>query len=394
MKKKLLFVIDSLTIGGAEKSLVSLLNLIDSSIYEIDLLLFKRGGDFEKYVPHFVNIIKVPQYFSFLNGKRFSLSKNIKFFYYRLKTSINLRWNNYQQDILHSEQVVYKNIKNIIDSINKNYDIAIAYSQGLPTYYVANKVKAKKKFAWINIDYITTLYDKDLDFESYKKINKIVTVSEHTRKSVSKMRPEYSNNVEMILDIVNPVMINKMASEQAVDEFDKSFINILTVGRLAGQKAYDKAIEVAKLLKEDGYKFKWYGVGEGQERQNLENLIEKNQLNDCFILLGKKFNPYIYMKNCDIYVQTSIKEGFGLTVSEAKILKKPIVCTCFPTAYEIIKHEVDGLIVEHDVESIYNGVKKYLDEKSFREKILKKLEITEPYSSVNQLKKFYNLIES
>src|SRR4051794_40997145 len=118
MKKKLLFVIDSLTIGGAEKSLVSLLNLIDSSRYDIDLLLFKRGGDFEKYVPHFVNILKLPQYFSFLTGERFYLSKNLRFLNYRLKTSLNLRWNNHKQKILHSEQVVYNSIKKILDPID------------------------------------------------------------------------------------------------------------------------------------------------------------------------------------------------------------------------------------------------------------------------------------
>jgi glycosyltransferase involved in cell wall biosynthesis len=185
-----------------------------------------------------------------------------------------------------------------------------------------------------------------------------------------------------------------MSLEEDAKEFDKSLVNILTVGRLVTAKGYEKAIEVANLLKNSGYKFRWFGIGEGPERKGLQKLIEEYELNDYFILLGKKINPYIYMKNCDIYVQTSIKEGFGLTVSEAKILKRPIVCTNFFTAKEIIEHEVDGLIVEHDIKSIYKGVKKYLDEKSFKERIMKKLDTTEPYSSVNQLKNFYNLIES
>ena len=100
------------------------------------------------------------------------------------------------------------------------------------------------------------------------------------------------------------------------------------------------------------------------------------------------------MKSCDLYVQTSIKEGFGLTVSEAKILKKPIVCTSFPTAKEIINHNVDGLIVDHDVDSIYNGIRRYLDDINFREKIIQELHSKEPYSSVNQLNKFYELLEN
>ena len=132
----------------------------------------------------------------------------------------------------------------------------------------------------------------------------------------------------------------------------------------------------------------------GSRRKKLQDLIDQYELNDCFILLGKKLNPYTYMKICDLYVQTSIKEGFGLTVSEAKILKKPIVCTSFPTAKEIINNNVDGLIVDHDVESIYNGIKKYFDDDYFREKIISELHSKEPYSSVNQLDKFYELVEN
>lgn len=389
MKKKLLFVIDSLTIGGAEKSLVTLLNLIDSSKYEIDLLLIKRGGDLEKYVPSYINILPVPKYFSSIENK-FTFEN----LYYRIKTSLNLRVNNYKKNVLHSEQVVFKSINRIISPLKKIYDIAIAYSQGMPTYLVANKVQASKKLAWINTDYVNTLYDKELDYKSYSKIDKIIAVSEHTKSSVSQLRREYKNKVDLILDIVDPNIIHKMSLEKDPEEFDKSLINILTVGRLVSAKGYEKAIEVAKLLKHAGYKFKWFSIGEGPERKKLQKLIEEYELQDYFIFLGKKVNPYIYMRNCDIYVQTSLKEGFGLTVSEAKILKRPIVCTSFPTAMEIIHNEVDGLIVEHDIESIYNGVKKYLDEKGFRKKVLKKLNSTEPYSSVNQINNFYSLIES
>jgi len=389
MKKKLLFVIDSLTIGGAEKSLVSLLNLTDSSKYDIDLLLIKRGGDLEKYLPSYINILPVPNYFSSIE-KKFTFEK----IYYRIKTSLNLRVNNYKKNALHSEQVVFKSINKFISPLNKMYDVAIAYSQGMPTYLVANKVKASKKLAWINTDYVNTLYNKELDYKSYSKIDKIIAVSEHTKSSVSQLREEYKNKVELVLDIVDPKMIDKMSLEEDAEEFDKSLVNILTVGRLVTAKGYEKAIEVAKILKHVGYKFKWFSIGEGPERKKLQKMIEEYELQDYFIFLGKKVNPYIYMRNCDIYVQTSIKEGFGLTVSEAKILKRPIVCTSFPTAKEIIQNEVDGLIVDHDIASIYNGVKKYLDEKSFKERVLKKLDSTEPYSSVNQINNFYSLIES
>jgi glycosyltransferase involved in cell wall biosynthesis len=393
-KKKLLFVIDSLIIGGAEKSLLSLLNMIDSSKYEIDLLLFKQGLDLDKYVPNYINILPVPEYFRFINNEPVSNSNKILYLYFRIRTSVNLRLNRYKNNPIHSEQVVFKSIKRIIIPVANKYDVAIAYSQGLPTYFVANKVVADKKIAWINTDYVNTLYDKKIDYEFYKKITKIIAVSQHIRESISQIREEYKNKVHTMLDIINPEMISTMAEEHKVDDFDKSVTNILTVGRLATVKSYDTAIEVARLLRQSGYNFKWFVIGEGPERKKLQELINKYDLNNYFILLGKKLNPYTYMKNCDIYVQTSIKEGFGLTVCEAKILKKPIVCTNFPTAKEIINNNEDGLIVEHSVDSIYLGIKRYLDDNNFRNKIMSKLNSLEQYSSVNQMYKFYALIEN
>lgn len=394
MKTKLLFVIDSLCIGGAEKSLTSLLNIIDYKKYEVDLLLFKEGGDFERYIPKEVSILGIPEYFRFINGNRFGLRKDIIYLFNRLKTSLNLRLNTKNNYKLHSEQVVFKCINNCLNMNLDTYDVAIAYSQGMPTYFVANKVKADKKLAWINTDYENTKYDKNIDYNSYKYIDKIVTVSNYTKNSIANLRNEYKNKVDMILDIVNPSLILKMSDEYEVNEINYNQINIMTVGRLVYAKAYNKAIYVAKLLKDDGYKFKWYAVGDGVEKENLQNLINKYDLQEYFILLGKRVNPYPYIKKSDIYVQTSLKEGFGLTVMEAKILKKPIVCTNFPTAHEIINNKVDGLIVNHDIKSIYEGIKKYLDDKKFKEGIENRLNSMEPYSSIEQVEKFYEIIEN
>lgn len=393
MRKKLLFVIDSLTIGGAEKSLISLLNVIAPSKYEIDLMFFKSGGDLEEYLPKHINLLPIPEYFRFINNEHVPVNKRLIYLFYRYRTSLNLRINSYKLNTLHTEQIVYKNIKKVLRPIPTKYDVAIAYSQGMPTYFVANKITATKKLAWINTDYVNTQYNKNLDYESYGKINNIIAVSQNTKDSVSQIRKEYRNKVDLIKDITEPNLIYKMSKANEVKEFDTSVVNILTVGRLATVKSYDKAVEVARMLRESAVKFKWFVIGEGPERKKIQLLIDKYNLNNEFILLGKKINPYPYMKNCDLYVQTSAKEGFGLTVCEAKILKRPIVCTNFPTAKEIIKHEVDGLIVEHDLDSIYKGIKKYLDEEEFKEKILKKLESIKPYSSVNQLNYFYNLIE-
>lgn len=392
--KSVLFVINSLTIGGSEKSLVSLLNMLDYTRYKVDLLMFKKGEEFDKYIPKEVNVLHEPEYYKFLSNTRkdLSISKKINYMSCRIKTSINLRRNYYSKNTVNDEQVLYKSQKNILKKINNKYDVAIAYSQGMPTYFVVDKVNAKKKLAWINCDYATTKYDKEIDYQFYKQIDNIIAVSDTIRKSIVSLKPDYEKKIEVILDIVNPKLIEKMSLEEKNVFKSKDDVNILTVARLViHHKGYDLAVKAAKLLKDDGYKFKWYVVGEGEDRENIEKLIEKLDVKDCFILLGSKGNPYPYMRECDIYVQPSKREGFGLTVVEAKILRKPIVCTEFNTASELISNNLDGLIVNIDENSIYKGIKEYIGDTASKNRILNNLKLNKQYTSVNEINKLNKL---
>ena len=392
--RNILFVIDSLTCGGAEKSLISLLNNIDYSKYKIDLLLFKRGGDFEKFLPSKVNLLEIPDYFKFLNGKYSGTKKNkIIYGIHRIKTSLNLRLNNISKNTIHSEQVVYKSIRNILQPLHKKYDVAVAYNQGLPTYFVSEKVKADKKLAWINCNYIKTMYDKDLDNRFYKNIDKIVVVSQFIYDSMSRMKYGYKYKMKIILDIVDPKLIIKMSVEEEAKELDEEDnFKILTVGRLASVKGYDLAVKAANLLKENKFKFKWFIIGEGPERKEIEELIESYGLKNEVILIGAKSNPYPYMKNCDLYVQTSRKEGFGLTVMEAKILKNVVVATNFDTINELITDNFDGVVVDKDERSIYEGIKLLINNTSFYDEIKKNVDKLKPYSSIKEIDKFYEEI--
>lgn len=392
--KNILFVINSLTIGGSERSLVSLLNLLDYKKYNVDLLMLRHGGEFEKYIPKEVNILNELEYYSYLGGKKSNtnIMNRIKYSFYRIKTSINLRRNLKKITPIHAEQVLYKSHKKVLNSISKKYDMAIAYSQGLPTYYVAEKVNSGKKIAWINCDYVTTMYDKEYDKNFYAEFNKIISVSNSIKESIARLNKEYEKKLEVIFDIVDPKLIERMANEDRVLQ-NKSYINILTVARLViTHKGYDLAIDAAKLLKNDGYNFKWFVIGDGPDRDRINQLVLKNKLEEDFILLGKKDNPYPYMKNCDIYVQPSKKEGFGLTVVEAKILKKPILCTNFNTAKEIINDNYDGLIVKGSAFDIYLGLKKYIDNSEVKEKIIKNLNNDMSYSSLHEIKKIEHII--
>ncbi|MEG1003858.1 MAG: glycosyltransferase [Clostridium sp.] len=391
--RDILFVIDSLTYGGAEKSLVSLLNNMDFSKYRVDILLFKREGELERLLPENVNILAVPKYFIFTNEKiNIIKHKNIKFLAYRISTSLKLRMNNKSKNKLHSEQVIYSSVRNVLPMVQKKYDVAIAYSQGFPTYFVVEKVKAIKKLAWINCDYVKTMYDKEFDNKYYKKMDNIIVVSEYIYESMKRMKYNYKEKLKVILDIIDPNFIKRMSLLECPKDFNCKELKILTVGRLVWVKGYDIAVQAAKLLKESGYKFKWYVIGEGNERKKIEELISQYKLDDCFILLGSRMNPYVYMDKADIYVQTSRKEGFGLSVIEAKILKKLIVCTNFETAKELIKDNYDGQIVNINPFSIAEGIKEYIDNDIKVKKVEHILNTNCIYSTVNEINKLYEII--
>ncbi len=395
--KNILFVINSLAIGGSEKSLVSLLNTFDYSKYNIDLLMLKKGETFDKYIPGQVNVLDIPNYYKYLNNQIINKSIFTKFKYMvcRYKSSFQLRINGIGKSVLkNNQQIFYMNQRKLLETLKGRYDVAIAYAQGFPTYFVVEKVKADKKFAWINCDYTATMYDKELDKTFYNRINKIIAVSEAGKNSIMNINGNYENKICVIKDIINPKLILEMSKEE-VKEFIENEISILTVARLVkSYKGYDLAIEAAKLLKEQGYKFKWYAIGDGPDKDFLSTLIKKYNLEEEFILFGSRENPYPYMNKCDIYVQPSRKEGFGLTVIEAKILKKPIVCTNFSTSKELITNGLDGIIVNQNAFSIMEGIKRYLDDKIFENRIIDYLNTIPSYITVSEVEKIYKLIEN
>lgn len=390
MKKQLLFVIDSLTCGGAEKSLVTLLNLIDYSKFDVDLMMFKRGGAFESLVPENVHIILAPHYFEQLQLRKNRKLKNI---YYRLKTSFLLRVNGLFKEKYHTEQIVYQSLKSYLKNQEKEYDCAIAYSQGMPTYYVSNHITAKRKLAWINCNYVATKYNKRYDALCYQKINHVVVVSDFIRESLKKY-PFYKK-VEVVNDIVDPQLIECLSKLN--DQYDGGMeykgLKLLTVARLEKIKGYDLLVKAASRLKKEGLEFKWFIIGEGTERDRINSLCQQYHLENEIILLGQKTNPYVYMKRCDIYVQTSRNEGLGLTVIEAKILEKPIVCTNFSTASSLIEDKEDGLLCNIDEKDIALKILELIRDKELYTMILRNLQVQQKFDTKREIEKVYNLID-
>ncbi|MEC4050881.1 glycosyltransferase [Flavobacterium sp. SUN046] len=372
--KKILFFVESFQCGGAERSLLSLLNNLDYSGYEVRIMVVKKGGEFEKFVPSHLKVEKVDFTLGLLSRMKYKIARFLD-----------------SSKKYHKAQLFWKSIKSDVPYVEDKFDIAISWGQGFATYFVAERVNADKKFAWVNIDYKKAGYDWQTDLSIYEKFNTIVGVSVFVKEAMQEfIAPEKVISIRNIIDAVD---IIQRAQEPISLTFDKDVLNIVSVGRLAKQKGFELAVKAAEQLKDNGLAFKWYIIGEGPERAFLESLINECQLQNHVVLLGLIDNPYPYIKQCDIYVQSSWFEGLGRTIIEAGILCKPIVTTDFPTAYAILDHEKTGLIIPMTSEAIASSIQMLISDSDLKNRLVKNLEMqsdTEKQKTLDDVKRLFD----
>ena len=394
-KKKLLFVNESLALAGGEKSLIALLSKLDPNKYEIDLQLFKYGKELDAFIPEHVNILPPLPYTQFVTkgwfkniGTLINLS-TIGFFISKLTYSINIRRGAYNHP--EKSQIYWKAAANSLTVSNKKYDVAIAYAQGIPTYYVIDKTEAKRKIAWVNTNVDFPPVNKIFQKSYYKKYDVIVPVSEITKEHLNNVFPQLRSKYYTIYDMIDYASILNMASLKTVN-FNKKIFNILTVSRLNQyMKGFDITLQVCKILKERGVIFHWYVLGEGSYREKIQEFVAVNKLESFITLLGTNSNPYPYYKSADLYVQTSRKEGFGISIAEARLLNLPVVTTRFDTVFMQMVHGKNGLVVDINATAVANAIELLMKNKQLYNAIIEyqKQEQKENYESV---KKFDRLI--
>jgi len=373
--KKVLFFVESLHCGGAERSLLSLLNNLDYTGYDVHLMVAKRGGEFEKFVPKHLQIESIDVNLSLFSRLKF---KALRFFDKKKK--------------YHKAQLYWQSVKSDIPLAPGKYDIAISWGQGFATYFVAEKVTADKKLAWVNIDYKKAGYVWERDLPLYNKFYKVVGVSEFVKEAMQEFLPK--EKVIAIRNIIDPDDILLRAKEPMSFAFDKDYTNIVSVGRLAKQKGFELAVEAVDYLVKKGLKVRWYIIGEGSERSYLEGLIASKNVQENLILLGFRDNPYPYIAASDIYAQTSWFEGLGRTIIEAGILCKPIVTTNFPTAHAILEHNKTGLIVDMDAAIIGKAVADIIENDQLRSKLVQNLQAQSDNEKQKTLEKVSQLFKS
>jgi glycosyltransferase involved in cell wall biosynthesis len=394
MKKNLLFVIPGLDAGGGEKSLVNLLDVIDAEKYNIDLILFHKGGLFLTMLPGHVNVMEIGgDYQDFSKG----LLSSVMTFTFRFKWPLAVHRflfalkNKFIKDKAVAEQQAWKNAVRSMPLPEKHYDAAIGFLEKSSVYFVVDKVNADKKIGWIHTNYASSGMRKSFDAPYFQKLDHIVTVSDECGAVLQEIFPEQKSKVTVMHNIVSADTINRLANIGNAKEIDATTTSILSIGRLSTEKGFDLAIDACAALINRGIDVKWYLVGEGKDRQILEQKIKDNQLEGKFHLLGARENPYSYLKKASIYAQTSRFEGKSIAVDEAKILYRPIVVTDFTTVKDQIEDGKNGIVTAMDPQSIAGGILKIINDKTLRDRLISNLH-DEHLSTESEINTLYRLI--
>lgn len=391
---KILISSFDMEVGGVERSLISMLNNFDYDNNEVDLMLYSHTGDFMELLPNTPNLLpELKKYTTFRKGiGEIFKNRNIKIGIVRLKAKIeaNLISRKIKTESGYVQmQLMWKYTLPYLPKIEKQYDVAISYLW--PHYFVSEKVSAKTKIAWIHTDYSNIETDIELDLDMWNKFDYIVSISDSATTSFLVKYPSLKDKIILVENITSPGFIQKMSEEELEEDVFKENFNLLSVARFSHAKGIDNGVRALKILHDRGYKdIKWYIIGYGGDEEMIKSLIKENQLEDSFILLGKKINPYPYMKKCDIYVQPSRYEGKAVTVTEAQILGKPIVITNYSTAKSQVRNGIDGHITELSVEGIADGIEKLYLNKEYKDKLSNNCKNTD-YRNSDELNKLYEI---
>lgn len=359
--KKIVFCLQTMVLGGVEKELITVMKRLSPEDFDITLLLmYVTDKKIMEEIPSYVRIIDLNIDQNYYCAPCVSLCKQ------RLKRG----------KVFEASQLMLKRVMGIgmtysntnlsaIESLQDNYDIAICYHihSPLTLRYVAEKVSASKRIAWIHNDFLTTGYAINKLKKWLDKYTEIVAVSKQVELEFRELCPGYEDKLYMCHNIVDEDSIQQKANELVDDKVftEEQSPRLLTIGRFVEQKGFDYAIEAARILKEQNTPFKWYFIGYGEDQEKYEKLIADYKLEDSVIILGRRDNPYPYIKNCTIYIQPSRHEAYGLVVNEARILHKPIICSRFAGAEEQIADKVNGRIVEiGDTDALADTIKELL----------------------------------
>lgn len=403
MKQKLLVIGITMNCAGTEKSFLSFAGALDYSRFDVDLLLAKKEGLFLSLLPPQIRVIEMEQY-----GEMFQLSagnaaktiwncfgrKNPLVLFEVLPYFLKIIFNKSKRS--ETATRLWCKLLKRFPAVRESYDVAVAYWGDRTMFYMADKVKAKRKIAWLHFDYGNPPRDDKTYLSYFQKCDRVVTVSSAIDRSLRKHLPQIAGRCVLMENINNPQLVRDMADNgSSFEDHDFTGKRLLTVGRVSEQKGYDMAVKALAMLCGAGYDIKWYILGGGDEKdiQALRNQALALGVGDRLVFLGTTVNPYPYIKDCDLYVQPSRHEGKPIAVEEAKILQKPIIITRYLSAAEQLADGAYGEICDISPEGIFESCKYLLDNPdrcaALSEELAKHV-----FGNADEINIFYKMLET
>ena len=391
-KKSVLFDYNAMNIGGSTTSLLSILNRMDYDKYEVDLILNQNTGVLFDMIPSEVRVLEPARKYQNKPVEYLHRFCSPRYLWHYLKSKQIVKKTGVS---IHGAQ--YREWKDIDfqREIEKEYDVAIAFLEGDRCKYVARHVKAKRKIAWIHVNYFDAKMDPKYDQDTMEKFDSIVLVSEDSKHAFDQCFPELSTCTRVIENILSTEYVKTMSKEPVDFKIESNRINLVTTCRITFEsKALDRALGVIKRIKQEEHPFnlKWYIIGDGEDYSNLKDWINKFNLQNDIILLGSKINPYPYLKDMSMFFLPSRREGKPMAVTEAFMMGLPALVTEYSSAREQIRDGVDGIIVENSEQGIYDGLIRIIEHPEIITKLKKNVMNTD-YSNVEEMKKVEQLID-
>ena len=399
MKKRILIVSHALELGGAERSLIGLLDAINPEECDVDLFLLRHEGELLEAIPDHIHLLpEVPAFTVLARPMQSTLKEGHILltgarFAGKLTAKYHAKRHGYTDSGVALEYS-HKYTCPLMPRIqpNKEYDLAISFLT--PHYFVAKKVKAKKKFAWIHTDYSKLQVDVISETAMWGAFDYIASISDAVTDSFIKVFPTLKDKIVLIQNILPERLVRQQANAFSAETEmpEDGSIRILSIGRYCTAKNFDNVPDICARLIQAGLDIKWYLIGYGGDEALIRRKITETHMEDRVILLGKKENPYPYIKTCDLYVQPSRYEGKAVTVREAQMLGKPVVITRYATSASQLEDGVDGVIVPMDNEGCAAGIAALLRNPEKMRQLSENCKARD-YSNAQEVEKLYKLME-
>ena len=400
-KPHLLICMHYLELGGAESALIGMLSAIDSQRVEVDLFLYDHRGELMPYIPQTINLLPAIPEYTMLERPIMELLKH-KFWRLaaaRLMAKFVTRVTRHRNTKRLDDASCFFNMSRftspILPAIHSEIEYDLAISFLTPHHIVLNKVNAKRKVAWIHTDYTNVYVDARKELPVWERYDKIAAISEEAMKKFIQVFPKLASKVFVFENILSSPLIRKRANAFTPHDMpiQKDGICLLSIGRYSNPKRFDEIPYICKRLIEctPTRNIQWYIIGYGTDEALIRQRINETGMQSHVFLLGKRSNPYPYIKACDWYIQPSRYEGKSITVREAQILCKPIIITNYPTAVSQVNNGVDGVIVPMEINTCAEGISHAIIDENLKQHLQKYLQ-NHDYGNAAEIEKIYNLL--